>query len=53
MDWTNAMNEQVRKAREIALGILNPTKKELEHGLKLHAESIVCESYGCAVLQNR
>ena len=48
MEWTVAMNEQVRKARETALDILKPTKKELEHGLKLHAESIVCESYGFA-----
>ncbi|MCL4192152.1 MAG: membrane dipeptidase [Thermoguttaceae bacterium] len=39
-------NETIRKAREAALGILKPSQKEIEHGLELHANSLVFESYG-------
>ncbi|MFQ6034599.1 MAG: dipeptidase [Sedimentisphaerales bacterium] len=39
-------NEQIEKARQVALKILKPTKKELEHGLELHANSLVIEPYG-------
>lgn len=31
---------------DAALAALKPTKRDLEYGLKLHAESIVCEPYG-------
>ncbi len=41
-------NERIKKAREAALKILKPTRKELEHGLELHANSVVVESYGFA-----
>ena len=41
-------NEKINKAREVALGVLKPTPKQLEHGLRLHAESLVFESYGFA-----
>ncbi|MCK5271507.1 MAG: membrane dipeptidase [Sedimentisphaerales bacterium] len=41
-----AMNENIQKAREAALKILKPGRKELEHGLELHANSVVVESYG-------
>jgi len=41
-------NEKITKAREVGLGILKPTPRELEHGLRLHAESLVFESYGFA-----
>ncbi len=40
------MNEQMRKARNCALDILAPSSAELEHGVELHADSIVVESYG-------
>ena len=40
------MNAYIHKLRDVALKILNPTKKELEYGLKLHAESLICDSYG-------
>ncbi|WP_242631355.1 dipeptidase [Rubinisphaera italica] len=36
----------MQHAREVALSILKPTSKELERGLRLHAESIVFDSYG-------
>ena len=46
-------NETIQKAREVALSVLKPSRKELEHGLELHANSLVFESYGfsprCAV----
>ena len=41
-------NEKINKARQVALGVLKPTPKQLEHGLRLHAESLVFESYGFA-----
>ena len=41
-------NEKINKARAVGMGILKPTPGELEHGLRLHAESLVFESYGFA-----
>lgn len=41
-------NEKIRKSREAALAVLKPSAKDLEHGLRLHAESLVFESYGFA-----
>jgi membrane dipeptidase len=41
-------NEQIQRARRVALNILKPSKKQLEHGLELHANSLVVESYGFA-----
>ena len=35
-------------SREVALNILKPSKRELEHGLELHADALVCEAYGFA-----
>ncbi|MBU0478571.1 dipeptidase [bacterium] len=42
------MNNKINKKRQIALSILKPSKKDLEHGLELHRNSIVCDSYGFA-----
>jgi len=42
--WT--ANPKIRRAREAALELLKPSRKELEHGLELHAQSVVVESYG-------
>ena len=33
-------------SREVALKLLAPSKRELEHGLELHRNSFVCEAYG-------
>ena len=41
-------NEKIAKAREVGLSILKPTPAQLEHGLRLHADSLVFESYGFA-----
>jgi membrane dipeptidase len=43
---TANLNPKVRHAREVALEILKPTSRELEHGLRLHAESLVFDAYG-------
>src|SRR5262245_14535646 len=40
------MTTTMQHAREDALAILKPSKRDLDHGLKLHAESLVIESYG-------
>jgi len=40
------MNSKIKYARECALAILTPSKKDLEHGLELHKNSIVFDSYG-------
>lgn len=39
-------NPAVEAARQAALAILKPTQKDLEHGLALHADSVVIEPYG-------
>ncbi|MBA7600056.1 hypothetical protein ES703_07103 [subsurface metagenome] len=39
-------NEQIQRARQVALNILKPSSKELEHGLELHTNSLVIEPYG-------
>jgi membrane dipeptidase len=45
---TDNLNSTIQHAREVALKILQPSPKELEHGLRLHAESIVFDGYGFA-----
>ena len=40
------MNEQIETARRAALGLLQPSQCDLEHGLELHQDSLVFESYG-------
>ena len=42
------MNEAIQHAREVALGILKPSPRDIEHGMELHRNSIVCDSYGFA-----
>lgn len=41
-------NDTIHRAREMALDILKPSAKELEHGLELHANSLVFDTYGFA-----
>jgi len=40
------MNEIIKQYREVALRILKPSQRDIEHGMELHKNSIVCESYG-------
>src|SRR6266536_5792112 len=47
--WSAAMqtgiaNEKIRQGREAAMAVLKPSRKDLEHGLELHANSLVVES---------
>ena len=42
------MNEKIKQARDMALSVLKPSSRDLEHGLELHADSLVCEAYGFA-----
>ena len=41
-----AVERKIREARDVALDILKPSKKQIEHGLELHKNSLVVESYG-------
>ena len=43
-----AMNEKIAAARQQALDVLKPSKRDLEHGLELHKNSVVFDSYGFA-----
>ena len=43
---TEKLNPKIQQAREVALGILKPTNRVLEHGLRLHGESVVIDGYG-------
>jgi membrane dipeptidase len=41
-------NQKIREARNAALALLKPSEKDLQHGLELHSNSLVVESYGFA-----
>jgi membrane dipeptidase len=41
-----SVSEKIKADYEVALNILNPSKKQLEHGLELHRNSLVIDSYG-------
>jgi len=41
-------NETIQRARQIGLGILKPRPRDLEHGLALHARSLVFDGYAFA-----
>lgn len=45
-DLTTRLNTKIQASREVALGILKPTKAEIDRGMKLHAESLVFDAYG-------
>lgn len=42
--WTD--NPVIQASRRAALDLLQPSRKDLEHGLELHAHSVVFDSYG-------
>lgn len=42
------MNEMLEHCRKLALNVLKPSKKDLEHGLELHRDSLVWDAYGFA-----
>lgn len=41
-------NQVIDSARQAALAILKPSKKDLEHGLELHRQSLIFDGYGFA-----
>ncbi|MGE5194353.1 MAG: dipeptidase [Deltaproteobacteria bacterium] len=41
-------NPYLRHCRDVAIDILKPTEKQLQHGLELHANSLVFDVYGFA-----
>jgi membrane dipeptidase len=43
-----SINEKIEEARQVALQVLKPSKRDLEYGLALHKESIVFDAYGFA-----
>ncbi len=42
------MNKRIEACRQAALEVLQPSKKDLEHGLELHRDALVWDSYGFA-----
>ncbi len=40
------VNEKIKADYEVGLNILKPSKKQLEHGMELHRNSLVIDSYG-------
>ncbi|MCB1204438.1 MAG: membrane dipeptidase [Verrucomicrobiae bacterium] len=50
---TENLNPVIQKAREAALAVLQPSAKDLQHGLELHADALVFDGYGfsprCAI----
>ena len=42
--------ENIQQARAVALEILQPSASQLEHGLALHRDAIVCESYSLGLI---
>lgn len=42
------MNAAIQDDREVALSLLKADRRDIERGLALHAESVVCDSYGFA-----
>jgi membrane dipeptidase len=41
-----ASNPVIDEARQIAISLLKPSKRDLDYGLGLHADSVVVDSYG-------
>lgn len=43
---TQQLNPSIQDARQVGLKLLQPTETELQHGLELHADSLVFDTYG-------
>lgn len=43
---TEGLNPSIQKARDAALAVLQPSARDLQHGLELHADALVFDSYG-------
>ena len=38
--------EVIARDRQVALDVLRPSDRDLQHGMELHADALVVESYG-------
>ena len=45
-DLTTNLLPSIQNARDAAMSVLKPSTRDLEHGLALHADSLVFDSYG-------
>lgn len=45
-DLTVRLNPKIQASRDVALDILKPSAAQMQHGLELHAQSVVFDSYG-------
>ena len=45
---SGAPNAKIEDAKQAALDVLKPSQRDLEHGLELHANSVVFDCYGFA-----
>ena len=45
-NYDDDARKNAERCYQAALNVLRPSKKELEHGLELHADAFVAESYG-------
>jgi len=43
-----SQNPVISRCRDVALEVLKPTRRQLEHGLELHRQSLVFDAYGFA-----
>lgn len=43
---TTVLPPHIQRSRELALAALNASRKDVDHGLELHADSLVIEPYG-------
>lgn len=43
------INPVIARDRDLAIGLLQPSKRDLDHGLELHRNSLVAESYGLGI----
>ncbi len=42
----SAQRDTIERDRLVALGLLDPSDRDLQHGMELHADALVVESYG-------
>src|SRR5262249_3390551 len=40
------MDPRITECWEAGLAVLKPSERELQHGLELHREAVVCDAYG-------
>lgn len=46
LDNSKSKNKVIRTAWQRGLKVLKPTRRQLEHGLELHANFFTCDGFG-------